>query len=150
MTDVLARARRKAEAVFKELRGKHPTMKAHLVFWNRLGQAPIGADLAETMRAFPEICVEGDAARRAHALARDLADEKDPARRAAIERQLGSLDPLLAVRPDVQVEIRFDSLDYALLAKLRQDALVDKVLTPPTNASIRVVMGSVAELAGDD
>ena len=47
----------------------------------------------------------------------------------------------------VRVEIRFDHLDYALIARLQSDDLVDRELTPQTRASIRIVLGTLAAFA---
>jgi hypothetical protein len=47
----------------------------------------------------------------------------------------------------VRVELRFDHLDYALIARLQADELVDRELTPQTRASIRIVLGTLAAFA---
>jgi hypothetical protein len=46
----------------------------------------------------------------------------------------------------VQVEIRFDSLNYELIHVLQTDELVDRQLTPQTRASIRIVLGTLSGL----
>jgi hypothetical protein len=44
-----------------------------------------------------------------------------------------------------QVEIRFHHLDYKLIWKLQSDDLVDRKRTPQTKASIRIVLGTIAD-----
>lgn len=147
MLDELTSARRKAEAIFKELRRKHPALDGYLVFWTRSGQAPIGVDLAEMLRVFPEIVLDSAVARQAREVAAELGHEKDAGRRGVLFDELARLEPQMRLVPDVRVEIRFGDLSYDLIARLRADDLVDRALTPQS-ASIRIVLGSVADLAG--
>jgi len=45
-----------------------------------------------------------------------------------------------------QIEIRFLDLKYDLVWKLQADDLIDRNLTPQTKASIRIVLGTLAQL----
>jgi hypothetical protein len=46
-----------------------------------------------------------------------------------------------------QVELRFKEVNYGLIWKLQADELVDRNLTPQTKASIRIVLGTLAQFA---
>ncbi|HPO50056.1 MAG TPA: hypothetical protein PLO89_06985, partial [Spirochaetota bacterium] len=46
----------------------------------------------------------------------------------------------IEIKSDVNIELRFDILNYSLINKLRKDDLIDKELTPQTAASIRIVV----------
>jgi hypothetical protein len=61
---------------------------------------------------------------------------------------LDELAPQLKYDEKCQVEIRFNRLNYALIWKLQADDLVDRKLTLQTKASIRIVLGTLAQFAG--
>lgn len=46
-----------------------------------------------------------------------------------------------------QVEMRFNDLNYELIWQLQADELVNRNLTPQTKASIRIVLGTLAQFA---
>ncbi|MEI7706009.1 MAG: hypothetical protein WCK73_15605 [Deltaproteobacteria bacterium] len=64
--------------------------------------------------------------------------------------KLAPIGAELTVIPHVLIELRFETLEYALIAELRQDSLVDRGRTPQTTASIRIVLGTARELGGLD
>jgi hypothetical protein len=66
--------------------------------------------------------------------------------RASLER----ITPLLRFRGNLQIELRFGDLDFALVAALQRDLLVDRELTPQTSASIRIVIGRLTDLLDRD
>ena len=76
-----------------------------------------------------------------------------PERTAAARQKLSALEaawaghePTLSLEPGVFLELRFRKLDYPLIWKLQTDPLVDTNLTPQTQASIRIVLGTLADL----
>jgi hypothetical protein len=58
---------------------------------------------------------------------------------------LDQLAPQLKYYGECQVEIRFNRLNYELIWKLQVDDLVCRNLTPQTKASIRIVLGTLAQ-----
>jgi hypothetical protein len=62
-----------------------------------------------------------------------------------LKEQLDQLAHQLNYDEKCQVEIRFNDLKYDLIWKLQADDLVDRNLTPQTKASIRIVLGTLAQ-----
>ena len=76
-----------------------------------------------------------------------------PARRTAkgkvedLRKQLSDTVDKLEFDPTVHIEIRFKELKYEeVIWPLQQDPLVDRLRTPQTRASIRIVIGTLDEL----
>ena len=73
---------------------------------------------------------------------------------AASEKAIQPVIKALAARgrelrfvPEIQIEIRFHVLRYALVWALQSNPLVDRELTPQTRASIRIVLGTLDHLS---
>ncbi len=64
---------------------------------------------------------------------------------SALQDELQQLAATLQYDEKCQVEIRFSELKYDLVWKLQTDDLVDRNLTPQTKASIRIVLGTLAQ-----
>lgn len=133
---------------FAMLKAKHPTLKGYHVLSIPGKQTGIGSSPQEILASLPSIVVE-DAAKSA---LRDFL--KTPPSKEASEtekkrwnEQLQELATRLRYHGDCRVEIRFDQLDYALIARLQSDELVDRELTPQTAASIRIVLGTLSAFA---
>lgn len=63
------------------------------------------------------------------------------------KEQFESLSEPLEFNGCVQAEIRFNQLDYELIAKLQADDMIDRELTPQTRASISIVLGTLGHFA---
>jgi len=133
---------------FSQLREKHPTLKGYLVLSIPGKQTGIGSSPAEILANLPVLLVD-DAAREAFAACLRQPPPKDASesQKQQAKERIDELARNLNHDGSVRVEIRFDHLDYALIAQLHADDLVDRSLTPQTPASIRIVLGTLAALA---
>jgi hypothetical protein len=77
-------------------------------------------------------------------LLQDLKKDEQNKGRDKKDKTLSRILSELALDSSVQIELRFGQLNYALVAQLQRDSLVDRVLTPQTPASIRIVLGTLA------
>ncbi len=144
-----------ARARLKDLKARYPRLDAWLVFALREHQVDLASDLPKILATFPGV-FEGDAHRRAaEPLGKRIAEadknwvDLTQAERRARQELMAKLAPLVArltVSSNVLVELRFETLDYALIDELRLDGLVDRERTPQTRASIRIVLGTAREI----
>ena len=132
---------------FSQLRKKYPAMKAYLVLAIPGKQTGIGSSTREILRDLPALVVDNPAKAD---IQRHL---KSPPPKEAGEKAKKEWDEQfddrvrkLSYDGAVQVEIRFDSLNYELIQELLTDELVDRSLTPQTRASIRIVLGTLSGL----
>lgn len=62
------------------------------------------------------------------------------------------MDQVLKALPcfdeNARIEVRIHVLRYAIIRKLKKDPLIDRELTMQSDASIRIVMGTLETLAG--
>jgi len=140
-------AKTKGKNIFEQIRRKYPSLRAYLVLRFKSEQADIDEAIWKLLLHCPRFFL--DASEKEQALA-FLALEKVRAEKTGqehiteIERILRKLDLLL--NPDVQIEIRFIDLKYALVWELQKEELVDQELTPQTKASIQIMLGSLDSL----
>ena len=146
-----------ARARMKALQGRFPRLDAWLVFALREHQVDLAPDLPKILSTFPGVFEASVHRRSAEPLANRIADadrnwvDLTPAERKVRQELLAKLAPLearLVVSSTVLVELRFGTLEYALLDELRRDDLVDRERTP--RSGIRVVLGTARELGGLD
>ena len=124
-------------------------MKAYLVLSSRGGQTKFDSNLADSIREFPALLLDGAAKTEALELTKKmkLKESTKPDQiqlKDAFKEQLQDLE----FDGSVQVEIRFHDLDYDLIGKLQSDELVDRELTPQIRASIRIVLGMTSRFSG--
>jgi hypothetical protein len=133
---------------FAMLKAKHPALKGYLVLAIPGKQTGIGSSAREILGDLPALIVE-DAARAAFQQHLKSPPPKDAGDKVKKEWDGRSDDLAAELHYDggVRVELRFDHLDYALIARLQADELVDRELTPQTRASIRIVLGTLAAFA---
>jgi hypothetical protein len=143
--DQLQTAVAAAKDRFSLLRKKYPAMKAYLVLAIPGKQTGIGSSTREILRDLPALVVDdpakADIQRHLKSPPPKEAGEKA---KKEWEEQFDDRVRKLRYDGDVQVEIRFDSLNYELIHGLQTDELVDRSLTPQTRASIRVVLGTLS------
>jgi hypothetical protein len=133
---------------FAMLKAKHPTLKGYLVLAIPGKQTGIGSSAKEILGDLPTLVVD-DAARAAFQQHLNSPPPKDAGEKAKKEWE-GRYEELAAelkYNGGVAIELRFDHLDYTLIARLQCDELVDRELTPQTKASIRIVLGTLAAFA---
>ncbi len=144
----------------KELKARYPRLAAWLVFALGADQVDLFSDVPTILATFPGVFDASVHRRAAEALAKRIADaDRRLADLTQAERRkqqqymafrLATLEAKLTISPNVLVELRFETLEYALIDELRQDSLVDRERTPQTRASIRIVLGTARELGALD
>lgn len=130
---------------FAMLKAKHPTLKGYLVLSIPGKQTGIGSGAKEILYDLPSLIVD-DAAKAAFQQHLKSPPPKDAGEKAKKEwdGRYEELAAELKYNGGVRVELRFNHLDYELIARLQADELVDRELTPQTRASIRIVLGTLA------
>lgn len=137
-----------AKQQFSQLREKHPALKAYLVISLRGEQVSIDSLLEEMVKEFPRLLRDGvPKSRMLKFMEVQKPDKPTDAEVKEWKEQFESLSELLEFEGSVQAEIRFNQLDYDLIAKLQADELIDQDLTPQTRASIRIVLGTLGHFA---
>lgn len=133
---------------FAMLKAKHPTLKGYLVLSISGKQTGIGSSANDILDALPALVVD-DAAKTRIQEYRKTPPPKDAgdAVKKLWDERFEEHVAELKYDGGVRVELRFDNLDYALIARLQSDELVDRELTPQTAASIRIVLGTLAAFA---
>jgi hypothetical protein len=134
---------------FDLIRKKYPELKAYLVLSLPGGQTEIGSSPAQILKEFPAIVVDDSNKTAALDLQSSLEllewkDKKSP-EIEKLKKQLDQIASRFKFDEKCQVEIRFHDLKYDLVWKLQVDDLVDRNLTPQTKASIRIVLGTLAQ-----
>jgi hypothetical protein len=133
---------------FSQLQKKHPTLKGYLVLAIPGKQTGIGSGAKEILGDLPALIVD-DAAKAAFQQHLKSPPPKDAGEKVKKEweERCEELVAELNYNGGVRIELRFDNLDYALIARLQSDELVDRELTPQTAASIRIVLGTLGSFA---
>ena len=133
---------------FATIRRKYPNLRAYLVLSLRDGQTKPDGELAESIREFHSLLLDGTAKTKTLELIKKLKPkESTKPEQIRLKDELKELGKALEFDGSVQVELRFHDLDYDLIWKLQSDDLVDRELTPQTRASIRIVLGSISNFA---
>ena len=138
------------------LNTKFPHLSAFLVVSLPSGQTCVDNIYPTMFTEFPEFLLDAPAKTNGLTIAREilrLTKEKDGmplAQRTQVNDQVSMLtEQLLTISHSLFVdgecrfELRFHQLDYELICLLQFDDLVDRILTPQTRASIRIVLGAV-------
>ena len=137
-----------ANAQFALIQKKYPTLKGYLVLSLKGHQTPIDAPLQKMTQDIPDLLLKGEhRSRFIELLAAPVSENSPTSQNAARSEQLQQLTRALELNGLVQVEIRFQQLDYSLVWKLQTDELVDRQLTPQTKASIRIVVGTLSSFS---
>jgi len=143
--DQFQAAAKAARDRFAMLKAKHPALKGYLVLSIPGKQTGIGSSAKEILGDLPALIVD-DAAKAAfqqHLMSPPPKDAGEKVKKEWDER-FEELVAELKYNGGVRVELRFDNIDYALIAHLQADELVDRGLTPQTAASIRIVLGPLS------
>ena len=149
--DTLQRATKAAKNRFGALCSEFPKLKGYLMFAISGQQTGIGSSPDTILGELPLMVVENSAseALRRHLKKPPEKDAKEEVEKAW-EEKLKRLGVELNYYDHIQIEVRFNNLDYALIDKIRPHPLVDQRLTPQTRASIRIVLGTLEEFATAD
>jgi hypothetical protein len=137
-----------AQERFSLIRKKHPGLKGYLVIALAGGQTGIGSSEKEILKECPTLAVNNQAKADLVAFLK-IKEPKDAsdAEKKRLKEQYQHLAEALSFNGNHQVEIRFSSLSYELVWQLQSDELVDRDLTPQTQASIRIVLGTLSAFA---
>lgn len=133
---------------FLLLRRKHPNLRAYLVLSLPGGQTGIDSAIEKMIDEFPTLMVAGKAKVQMLSFLKPPPPEKPTeAQKEQWSVRFQELANDLEFDGESQVEVRFHHLDYELIGKLQTDDLVDRVLTPQTRASIRIVLGTISHFS---
>ena len=143
-----------SKGVLAKLQSEYPDMRAYLVLAHRGQQTELTSDPIRILEDCEPMIASDDIKREALRL---LSEKGQLESAGASEKAIQPVIKALAARgrelrflPEVQVEIRFHVLKYALVWALQSDPLIDRELTPQTKASIRIVLGTVERLSRKD
>lgn len=158
--EALRLASGKAAKLAGDLRKEYPTLKPYLVLTIKGAYVNADSPLESMLREVPELFVSNDAKTAILKHLQKTAPagllkkgNEDKLKRwvAAWKRKFEELSADLRLVPDSLFEIRFGHLDYEEIWRMQKDEQVDAVRTPRTKASIRIVLGSLADfLCGKD
>lgn len=140
--------------IFAKLQSGHPGMKAYLVLAHHGRQTELTSDPIRILEDCAPMIASDDIKREALRL---LSEKRRLEATGASEKAIQPVMKALAARgrelrflPEVQVEIRFHVLKFALVWALQSDPLIDQELTPQTKTSIRIVLGTLGGLSRKD
>ena len=138
-----------AKRQFGLIRNKYPELKVYLVLSLPGGQTEIDSSPAQILKEFPAMVVDDSDKTAALDLQSSLEllewKVKKSPEIEKLKKQLEQIASRLKFDEKCQIEIRFHDLKYALVWKLQADDLVCRNLTPQTKASIRIVLGTLAQ-----
>jgi hypothetical protein len=138
-----------AKRQFGLIRKKYPELNAYLVLSLPGGQTGIGSSPAQILKEFPAMVVDDSNKTAALDLQSSLEllewKDKNSPEIQKLKKQLDQIASRFNFDEKCQVEIRFHDLKYVLVWKLQADDLVCRKLTPQTKASIRIVLGTLAQ-----
>ena len=146
-----------AKRQFDRICGKYPELKVRLMTGEPAsflvmslpgGQIGIDSSPTEILSKFPAMVVDDSTKVSALNLLVRMSGVTKDAEMERLEKQLDQLISKLKYDEKCRVEIRFNDLNYDLVWKLQVDDLVDRSLTLQTKASIRIVLGTLAQFAG--
>lgn len=136
--------------IFVQLQSGYPDMKAYLVLAHHGRQTELITNPIAILEDCESMIVSDDIKREALRL---LSEKRRLESAAASERAIQPVIKVLAAKgrelrflPEVQIELRFHVLKYALIWALQNNPLIDRELTSQTKASIRIVLGTLGHL----
>lgn len=140
-----------AQQRLRDIQSRNAGLRAYLVLASRLGepfgQVEASAGPLDAVDRYPGMVVDGVEKREALELLSRCADKHatSPEDLPALHARLRTVIIRLRFRADTEVQLRFVVLDYALIAALREDPVVDRARTP-RHASIRICLGTLGTL----
>ncbi len=136
---------------FTQIRKKYPILRAYLVLSSRGDQTKLDGELADSIREFPSLLLDGTAKTQTLELIKKLKPkESTKPEQIQLKAELKELMQDLEFDGSIQVELRFHDLDYDLIWQLQSDDLADRELTPQTRASINIVLGTLFTIKEND
>ena len=157
----LIKATDKANNIFKSIMDNYSGLRGYLVLSSPHGQCELTGDPLQILKEFPSMISESelkdkgiDLLETIQGLEAELKNASKGNMKAEIEKNLKKtsnfLPPFIEkieFREDTFIEIRFSRPILELIFKMQKDPLVSQAHTPQTQASIRIVIGTLRELA---
>ena len=152
--DGLVAAVAASQGILAKLQSEYPDLRAYLVLAHHGQQNELTSNPIAILEACDEMVVDDavkmDALRLLAEVKRLESANANQKAVQDISRKLTACEKGLRFLPEVQIEIRFHTLRYALVWALQSNHLVDRQLTPQTKASIRIVLGTLGHLSRAD
>lgn len=123
--------------LWKQIKAKYPKASGGIHFAFKGEFAPVNDSFGNLIRKNHFLFSEGEAKSKAQSLIKAVKD--------AAEEDIKKILLKAPLNPECRIEVIWSDLDYALIAELQNDPLVDLNLTPKTRASIRIVLGVVGK-----
>ena len=137
--------------ILAKLQSEYPDMRAYLVLAHHGQQTELTSNPIQILDDCDQMVATDEAKRDALPLLAEMKRlETAGANQKAVQdisRKLTARGKELRFLPEIQIEIRFHVLRYALVWALQNNPLIDRELTPQTKASIRIVLGNLANLS---
>lgn len=135
----LKTAVKNSKTVFKKIKEKHSTLSGYLVFSSPNGQCELTDDMEKILSEFPDMVHDSNVKNEAISLIN---------KKAITEQMLTKKE--LDIKEDTFIEIRFAQPNLDLIFEMQKDPLVSQKHTPQTQASIRIVLGTLGELLNSE
>ena len=145
-----------ANKLLKNIMAKYDKLKGYLVFSSTSGQCDMTTNPIEILKQFPEMVEDSDNKKFALKIIEQISllekDKKDASQstKDKIERlshDLNKFKDSIVVKKETFIEIRFSRQNYEQIFEMQKDPLVSQKDTPQGRASIRIVLGTLDELA---
>lgn len=140
-----------SKEIFAKLQSEYPDLRAYLVLAHRGQQTELTSNPIRILDDCDQMVATDEAKREALRLLAEMKRlETNGANQKAVQELSGKLTARggkLRFLPEVQIEIRFHVLRYALVWALQGNPMIDRELTPQTKASIRIVLGTLDHLS---
>jgi hypothetical protein len=151
----------KATKVFKTIMSNYPGLKGYLVFSSPRGQCELTDDPEQILKEFPAMICESESKDIGNVLLEAIQGLRAELKsaywadmQAKIQKKIDKESILLAAtlekvtfKEETFIEIRFSRPILDLIFEMQKDPLVSQEHTPQTQASIRIVLGMLSELA---
>jgi len=128
-----------SNTVFKKIKEKHNTLSGYLVFSSPNGQCELTDNMEKILSEFPDMVHDSKVKNEAISLIN---------KKLSIEQMLTKKE--LDIKEDTFIEIRFAQPNLDLIFAMQKDPLVSQKHTPQTQASIRIVLGTLGELLNSE
>jgi hypothetical protein len=145
------RAVSEALSRFKIISVKYKPLKPYLVFTAGGKQIDCTSDIGQVLEGLPSMVLDSPEKTKACGLFSELKkiDVKDEKKsKAKLLSEIQALSYKLHLTENAQIEVRTQILRHSLIRKFKKDPLIDRELTMQSDASIRIVMGTLDTLAG--
>jgi hypothetical protein len=150
----------KANSIFKAIMVNYQGLKGYLVLSSPHGQCELTEDTLKILREFSAMISESEFKDKGIELLEPIKELESELkyiphgnRKTEIQKKIvAELNPLypilkkLEFKKETFIEIRFKWPILDLIFKMQKDPLVSHIHTPQTQASIRIVLGTLGEL----